>query len=223
MRRCRSDCHARPHADWSAGCTDAHLHAERAPPGAACQGPRDDGRSSDGGTGDPGCQRKISASGTPTKACDCTAILANEDGGHPHRPLPATRTREAPAPLSPRDIAQQVNVDAACHHLNVVVAGRGHGIDDLLAGPPLTGVRPDVDSIRTPRKHAAKPPRIARILRIQHLIERRADLLLHPSPRPVRHPLSSAARKERGPAAGTGQQGGERNRSSVSTHTLLPR
>lgn len=149
------------------------------------------------------------------------AILANEDGGHPHRPLPATRIREAPAPLSPRDIAQDVNVDVVCHHLNVVVADRGHGIDDLLARSPLTGVRPDVDSIRTLRKHGTKPPRAARALRIQHLIERSADPLQHPSPRHGRHRLSSAAIEECGGHWATGRR--ERDRSGVSTRTLRRR
>jgi hypothetical protein len=38
-------------------------------------------------------------------------MFANKHTGHPHRPLPPARTREAPAPLSPGDIALDVNVD----------------------------------------------------------------------------------------------------------------
>jgi hypothetical protein len=91
------------------------------------------------------------------------AILANQDGCHPHRLFTATRIRKAPAPLSPRGIAQDVNIEVVCHHLDVVVTGGGHGIEDLLARLPLTGVGPDVDGIRTLRKPGAKPTRVARV------------------------------------------------------------
>src|ERR1035438_4295126 len=99
----------------------------------------------------------MSAFGTPMEACDCTTF---------HWPCsristpvirtgrsPPARTREAPAPLSPGDIALDVNVDVIGYRPDAVAAaGGGHGIHDLRARPPLLGVGPDMDGIGTLRE-----------------------------------------------------------------------
>jgi hypothetical protein len=78
------------------------------------------------------------------------AILTDEDTGHPHRPFPAVRSDEPPAPLHPGDVALDMDVDVIGYRLNLVrTAGGGHGVHDLLARPPLIGVGADVNGIGT--------------------------------------------------------------------------
>ena len=78
------------------------------------------------------------------------AIFADKDPGHPRRPLAAVRARETPVPLSPGDIALDVNVDIVGYHLDVVrAADGGDGIHDLIARLPLPGVGPDMGAIVT--------------------------------------------------------------------------
>src|ERR1035441_2037293 len=85
------------------------------------------------------------------------AIFANKDTGHPHRPLATARTRETPAPLSPGDIALDVNVEFVGYRLDVVPADGGCSIHDLIARVPLFGVSPDMDGIGTLREHGTQP------------------------------------------------------------------
>src|SRR5215472_4699180 len=56
------------------------------------------------------------------------AILTDKDTGHPHRPFPAARFGEPPAPLRPGDVALDMNVDVIGYRLDLLrPAGGGHG------------------------------------------------------------------------------------------------
>src|ERR1017187_2120815 len=130
------------------------------------------------------------------------AIFANKDTGHPHRPLAAARTRETPAPLSPGDIALDVNVEFVGYRLDVVPAGGGYSIHDLIARVPLFGVSPDMDGIGTLREHGTQPGRVTSVLRLERLVDHLADLVLGPSSGHVFPPQSGWRQSSVVPAAG---------------------
>jgi hypothetical protein len=81
-----------------------------------------------------------------------------------------------------------VNVQLVGDDLDVAVAGGRDIIKELLAGPPLTGVSPDVHRIGPFRQQRPQPFRVASVLRIDHLADGRADSLRFSSPH-AGHPL----------------------------------
>src|ERR1035441_2525475 len=111
--------------------------------------------------------------------------------------------RETPVPLSPGDIALDVNADVVGYHLDIVrAAGGGHGIHDLLARLPLLAVSPDMDAIVTLREHGTQPGRVTSVQRLERLLDHLADLVLGPGSGHVFPPQSGWLQSSVVPAAG---------------------
>src|SRR5215471_10009494 len=77
------------------------------------------------------------------------AMFADEDAGHPDRPLATAAVGEPAAALHPRHVTLDMNVEVIGDQLDVAVtvAAGCEIIEEFLAGPPLTGVGSDVHGI----------------------------------------------------------------------------